>query len=90
MNNKVDILDGSDLSFKSRLEHPSMTRPVCVILTKQEIYVLTRGGTDCIHVFTYAHVRLRSLIRKVERANEIHKAFFFCVDPHNDNIIIHD
>ena len=85
-NNRVQILN-SDLEYVRHISHHSMTLPCDVILTSVEIYVLS-CSSPCVHIFTIAGQKLRSLITWGV-GMQVTNSYFFCLDA-NENFIISD
>ena len=87
-NNRLHILS-TDLAFQGTLRHPTMTRPVDVKFSNNEIFVLSHNDNPCIHVFSLSGEKSRSLVTKSGIGIQVSGAFFFCLDKHN-NIVISD
>ena len=83
-NSRVRILD-SDLNYKQDISHHSMTRPVDVKLTTEEIFVLSAPFRDpsLIHVFTHSGYKLRSISLQNPHASTPSS---FCLGPNGDFI----
>ena len=84
-NNRLQILT-TNLTFKDSLQHQTMTLPVDVKFSKNELFVLNSEDNPCIHVFTLLGEKLRSLVTR-GNGMQISLAFFFCLDG-RDNILI--
>ncbi|KAI6658093.1 hypothetical protein LOD99_15806 [Oopsacas minuta] len=86
-NNRLQILT-TNLVFTDTLEHKTMTGPIDVKFTNNEMFVLSLKDNPCIHVFTLSGEKSYSLITG-ELGMQVGRAYFFCLDGHN-NIIISD
>ena len=86
-NHRIQILDSS-LHPMREVTHPSLSYPRDVQLTKEEIYVLSYGEATCIHVFSYAGVKIRSLITRGE-GMQVVRPYFFRIGA-NSSILISD
>ena len=87
-NDRIQVLDGS-LHPIREIVHPSMHRPRDVKLTADKIYVLSSGDSHCIHEFTQAGHKVRSLITRGKGTASVAKAYFFCISA-NESFIISD
>ena len=87
-NNKIQILSTS-LTFQGALRHQTMTTPLDVKFTNNEMFVLSREDNPCIHVFTLSGEKSRSLVTRGEIGMQVKRAYFFCLDGHN-NIVVSD
>ena len=87
-NNRIQILS-TDLAFQDSLRHQTMTRPVDVKFTNNEMFVLSREDNPCIHVFTLSGEKSRSLVTRGGIGMQVSRALFFCLDGRN-NIVISD
>ena len=87
-NNRLQILS-TDLVFQDSLRHPTMTQPVDVKFTNNEMFVLSREDNPCIHVFTLSGEKSRSLVTRGGIEMQVSGAYFFCLDVLN-NIVISD
>ena len=87
-NNRIQILS-TDLAFKGSLRHPTMTEPVDVKFTNNEMFVLSYQDNPCIHVFTLSGEKSRSLVTRGGIGMQVSGAYFFCLDELN-NIVISD
>ena len=87
-NNRIQILS-EDLAFQDSLRHQTMTRPVDVKFTNNEMFVLCRENNPCIHVFTLSGEKSRSLVTRGGIRMQVSIAWFFCLDGLN-NIVISD
>ncbi|KAI6658089.1 PEP-CTERM domain protein [Oopsacas minuta] len=86
-NNRLQILT-TNLVFTDTLEHQTMTGPIDVKFTNNEMFVLSCEDNPCIHVFTLSGEKSRSLITGgIGIGMQVEVAYFFCLDGHN-NIII--
>ena len=86
-NHRLQILD-CNLNFKSSICHQSLTRPVDVKFTADQMLVLSETDNTCVHVFTHSGQKISSIISRGNRML-VNMAFFFCLDGSN-NIIISD
>ena len=86
LNDRVQILNSSLQHLRS-LNEQLIQSPLDIKLTADEVYVLCNDN-PCLHVFSHAGERLRSL---VSRGNQMQVTypFFFCLDA-AENIIISD
>ena len=87
-NNRLQILS-ANLAFQGPLTHQTMTHPVDVKFSNNEIFVLSHDDNPCIHVFCLSGEKSRSLVTRGMRGMQVSGAFFFCLDKHN-NIVISD
>ena len=87
-NNRIQILS-ANLDFQGSLEHQTMTRPVDVKFSNNEIFVLSHDDNPCIHVFSPSGEKSRSLVTRGEIGMQVKRALFFCKDEQN-NIVISD
>ena len=87
-NNRLQILS-ANLDFQGSLKHRTMSQPVDVKFSNNEIFVLSRNDNPYIHVFSLSGEKSRSLVTRGETGMQIERAFFFCLDKHN-NIVISD
>ena len=87
-NNRIQILS-KDLAFQDSLRHQTMTRPVDVKFTNNEMFVLSCVDNPCIHVFTLSGEKSRSLVTRGGIEMQVSMVFFFCLDARN-NIVISD
>ena len=74
-NHRIQIVDES-LDFKHFITHQSMRHPFSVKLTAEEVYILSSTDSPCIHIFSHAGVKLRSIITRVGRM-QVRGAWFF-------------
>ena len=86
-NNRVQVLD-STLAFQIPLRHHSVTQPVDVKFSKNQILVLSCWDKLCIHVFALSGEKLRSMITRGDRM-QVKRPYFFCLDA-GYNIVISD
>ena len=86
-NNRIQILNCS-LHPIREVTHPSMHWPRDVKLTTEEMYVLSRNDSPCVHVFNHTGHKIRSLIT-LGRGRQVTMPFFFCLDT-KKNLIISD
>ena len=84
-NDRVQILD-YNLALRGCLQHQSMTSPVDVKFSVNQIFVLSYWDNPCIHIFALTGEKLRSII---PRGVQINSPFFFCLDA-SKNIIVSD
>ena len=87
-NNRLQIIS-TNLAFQGSLKHQTMTQPVDVKFSNNEIFVLSHNDSPCIHVFNLSGEKSRSLVTKGGVEMQISGAFFFCLDKQN-NIVISD
>ena len=86
-NHRIQIVDES-LNFKHSISHESMRYPVDVKLTAEEVYILSLTDSPCMHIFSHAGDKRRSIIT-CGRGMQVTEAWFFCLDKEN-NLIISD
>ena len=86
-NNRVQILD-SFLHYKRHLSHVSMTGPLDVKLTQDEVFVLCQAS-PCIKVFSYTGNLIRSLIPCGGIGMQVRAPWFFCLDT-NSHLLFSD
>ncbi|KAI6647946.1 hypothetical protein LOD99_8406 [Oopsacas minuta] len=86
-NNRVQILT-TDLVFEGSLRHQTMTTPVDIKFSNNEMFVLSSVDNPCIHVFTLSGEKSRSLVTRGP-GMEVIRPFFFCLDE-NNNFVISD
>ena len=60
-NNRIQVLN-CNLKYQRHISHHSMTQPCDVKLAADELYILSSADSPCLHVFSHAGDRLRSLI----------------------------
>ena len=87
-NNRLQILS-ANLAFQGSLRHQTMTQPVDVKFSNNEIFVLGYRDNPCIHVFSLSGEKSRSLVTRGGIGMQVNRAYFFCLDGHN-NIVISD
>ena len=87
-NNRIQILS-ANLVFQGSLKHQTMTQPVDVKFSNNEIFVLSCEDNPCMHVFNLSGEKFRSLDSRGEIRMQVRRAFFFCLDGRN-NIVISD
>ena len=75
LNHRIQILDSS-LQFKRQISHYSLIQPCEVKLTKYDVYVLSDATPLCIHVFSHAGDKMRSLITCGDGMQVIKPQFF--------------
>ena len=85
-NHRVQIFDSSLLHPRS-LTQQLIEHPRDIKLTADEVYVLCEDN-PCVHVFSHAGERLRSLISRGDQM-QVTFPLFFCLDS-AENIIISD
>ena len=85
-NHRVQIFDSSLLHPRSLTEQ-LIEQPKDIKLTADEVYVLCEDN-PCVHVFSHAGERLRSLISSGHQM-QVTFPFYFCLDS-AENIIISD
>ena len=86
-NNRVQIFTSS-LLYLRNLTQQRIQIPEDIKLTADEVYVLC-GGNPCLHVFSHAGEKLRSLISQGNKQMQVYYPLFFCLDS-AENIIISD
>ena len=86
-NHRIQVLNKS-LEFISHFEHESMTRPVDVKFSNEEIFVLSYQDNPCMHIFNLSGEKSRSLITSGDGMS-LKGAYFFCLDG-KGNIVISD
>ena len=86
-NNRIQILDSS-LHPIREVTDPSMHRPHDVKLTTEEIYVISRDDSPCVHVFNHSGHKMRSIITR-GRGMQVFRPHFFCLDA-KKNLFISD
>ena len=86
-NNRVQVLNSS-LQHLRTLTEQRIGSPRDVKLTADEVYVLCKDN-PCIHVFSHAGERLRSLLSRRGKQMQVSTSFYFCLDA-EENIIIGD
>ena len=87
-NNRLQILS-ANLAPQGSVKHQTMTRPVDVKFSNNEIFVLSPEDNPCIHVFSLSGEKSRSLVTRGGIGMQVEGAYFFCLDGQN-NIIISD
>ena len=85
-NSRIQVLT-SELKFKTIFTHKSMTWPVDIKLTEEQMYVLSSSDNPCLHVFTLAGVKIRSVLSRGEGL-QLMCPLFFCIDRSGDIVII--
>ena len=85
-NNRVQILNSSLQHLRSLTEQ-RIESPHDIKLTADEVYVLCLDN-PCLHVFSHAGERLRSLVSRGDQM-QVTYPIFFCLDA-AENIIISD
>ena len=85
-NNRVQILNSS-LQHLRTLTEQRIVSPLDVKLTADEVYVLCNDD-PCVHVFSHAGERTRSLLSKDDQM-QVTAPFYFCLDA-AENIIMSD
>ena len=85
-NNRVQILNSS-LQHLRTLTQQLIESPHDIKLTADEVYVLC-DNNPCVHVFSHAGERLRSLVSRGYQM-QVTNPLFFCLDA-AENIIISD
>ena len=84
-NNRLQILT-TDFKFTDSLQHRTMSRPVDVKFSNNEIFVLSDTDTPCVHLFTLSGEKTISLVTRGD-GMQVRSPIFFCLDGHN-NILI--
>ena len=87
-NNGLQILS-ANLSFQGSLRHHTMSQPVDVKFSNNEMFVLSWNDNPCIHVFNLSGKKSRSIVTRRWIGMQVKGALFFCLDGHN-NIVISD
>ena len=85
-NHRVQILNSS-LQHLRNLTEQLIQKPYDIRLTADEVYVLC-DDNPCLHVFSHAGERLRSLLSSGHQM-QLTEPYFFCLDA-AENIIISD
>ena len=85
-NNRLQILS-ANLDFQGSIKHQTMTRPVDVKFSNNEIFVLSCVDNPCIHVFSFSGEKSRSLVTRGGIGMQVKRPYFFCLDGQN-NIVI--
>ena len=86
-SNRIQIVDES-LNYKHSITHESMRNPRDVKLTAEEVYILSSPDSPCMHIFSHAGDKLRSIITCGD-GMQVNYAWFFCLDKEK-NLIISD
>ena len=86
INNRVQIFNSSLLYIRNLTQQP-IEQPLDIKLTADEVYVLC-FDRPCLHVFSHAGEKLRSLISRSDQM-QVRDPSFFCLDS-AENIIISD
>ena len=87
-NNRLQILS-ANLAFQGSLKHQTMSRPLDVKFSNNEIFVLSLRNNPCIHVFSLSGEKSRSLVTGGGIGMQVEGAYCFCLDGQN-NIVISD
>ena len=85
-NNRLQILS-ANLAFQGSLKHQTMTRPVDVKFSNNEIFVLSSANNPCIHVFSLSGENSRSLVTRGGVGMQVKESYFFCLDKQNSIVI---
>ena len=85
-NNRIQILNSS-LQHLRTLTEQRIVFPHDIKLTADEVYVLFEDN-PCVHVFSHAGERLRSLVSRGNQM-QVTEPLFFCLDA-AENIVISD
>ena len=85
-NNRIQIIS-ENLQYKSQFGDGTLRYPNDVKLTQQHIYVLDQSN-PCIHVYSYNHELIKSMISG-GKGNQIINSCFFFIDK-SGNILITD
>ena len=85
-NNRLQILHGN-LVFQGSLKHQTMTQPVDVKFSNNEIFVLSCENNPCIHVFSLSGEKSRSLVTRGGMGMKVEGAYLFCLDGQNKIVI---
>ena len=86
-NNRLQIMT-TDLEFTNSLQHQTMSYPVDVKFSNDEMLVLSATDSPCIHLFTLSGEKTRSIVTR-GNGMQVNNPLFFCLDGHN-NILISD
>ena len=86
-NNRLKVMN-LNLDSVSILSDQSMTRPVDVKFSNNNILVLSSLDNPCLHIFTLQAIKVKSIISK-GWGMQVNWAHFLCVD-NNSNIVISD
>ena len=86
-NNRIQILS-CNLTFQNSLRHQTLSHPVDVKVSVNQILVLSNWDNPCVHLFTLSGQKVRSIIT-IGGGLQVRQAFFFCVDG-SHNILISD
>ena len=84
-NDRICIHD-PDLNHLRNITHPSMSRPCCVKVSRDRLYVLSPINNPCLLVLTLEGDKLDSLIIR-GGGMDVLNPFFFCLDPLNNFVI---
>ena len=88
LNNRVQIFT-TNLDFQGSIKHQTITRPIDIKFTNNEMFVLSLADNPCIHVFSLEGNKTRSLVTRGAIGMQVERAYFFCFDEQN-NIVISD
>ena len=83
----IQILNGN-LEIQSLLRHETMTRPIDLKFSTDQMFVLSDRDSPCVHIFTISGVKIRAIITR-GIGMQVERAFFFSLDAHH-NIIVSD
>ena len=86
-NHRLQILN-PNLDFLTSIRHQSMTDPVDVKFSTNQMLVLSRSDNPCVHMFTFSGEKIDSIITR-GIGLQVREAYFFCLDRYN-NIMISD
>ena len=87
-NDRLQILS-ANLAPQGSLKHQTLSHPVDVKFSNNEIFVLSSKDNPCIHVFSLSGEKSRSLVTRGGIGMQVEGAYFFCLDGQN-NIVISD
>ena len=70
-------------SFQNSLRHQTMSEPVYVKFTNDEMFVISHEDNSCIHVYTLSGEKFRSLVTRGGIGIQDRDVYFFCLEAHN-------
>ena len=87
-NDRIQILD-LFLNFKKPLQHSAMIRPLDIKFSANRMFVLCRGGSHAMHIFTLAGEMVQSILSRGSEGQffGVWGVCFFCLDGQN-NIVV--
>ena len=86
LNNRIQIIS-QDFRFKSQFGKDTLKSPRDVKLSKEYIFVLDESN-PCLHLFSYNHILLKSVISR-GKGMQVINPFYFFIDR-TGNILISD